>query len=137
MEAAAHAHHRSRLEIAEVERVEVETLLYLRVRREHGLKASIKQEPIYGVGPHAAADSVGCLEHLTPDTSSGQILRTHQASETRTNDHDVSHNNPHRSDPAHISHSDPPPSAWVTQDRMRSSTMSISSGCGPRGAVTR
>ena len=78
-------------------------MLYLRVRREHDLKASIKQESIYVVGPHAAADAVGCLEHLTSDTSTGQILRTTKTGETRANDHDISHNNPHRSDPAHIS----------------------------------
>jgi hypothetical protein len=108
MEPTADAHARARLEQAEVERVDIEALLHLRVRRKQNLESAIEQEPIHAVGPHPTADAVRGLEQLTLDTRAGEILRAGQASKSGT---DIRHNNPHRSDPAQSAHADAPPSA--------------------------
>ena len=91
MKASVPSHERSRLEVAELERGEVQTRLDLRVGAQHDLKATIEQEAVDHVGPHPSPDSIGSLEHFALDPGSGEVLRAHQTGEPRADDRDVGH----------------------------------------------
>lgn len=89
VKSTSHAHHGAWFEQAELERIEVEALLRLGIRGEHDLEAAIEQESVDRVAADAATHAIGSLEHPAVDTCASEILRAHEAGETRAHDDDV------------------------------------------------
>ena len=88
-EATLRADDRAALEQPELEPVEVERRLRLGVGEGENLEAVVEQEAVDGVGPHAAADRVGALEHERRPPGGGQRAGAGEAGHPRPDDDDV------------------------------------------------
>ena len=91
MKPASDSDQCSGFERTEFERVEVEPLLDLRVRREEDLKASVELISVDAIGADSPADAIGGFEDLKGHPGPSQVLRAGESGKARTDNHDVDH----------------------------------------------
>jgi hypothetical protein len=75
-----------RIEVLQLQRVEIEEPEALGVRIEVDLKSPVEEKPVDGIGADTAADAAGCLEDRGRDPVPAQFGGGRQAGDARTND---------------------------------------------------